>query len=188
MTGAPLCYVFERGWLRVAASGRLGGRFAVANQNPNHSFISDESDLVEADAGQSAADSVRQVSAADADAGDILDRTKSELKGRAKARFEKTLAQRADITGTTIRLYTTTQMAAICGVSKQWFIRNRELFPLPIRLGDARNPRAPLRWRESDVKEWLDKQAVETRQHRATSQPRPGAGPDSIRGGRRSGD
>jgi predicted DNA-binding transcriptional regulator AlpA len=74
------------------------------------------------------------------------------------------------IVNSRVRLLTLKQVAELFGVSKLWFWRHRGDFPTPLRLGDARNPKSPIRWRESDIEAYLNKMKVATDEQRVGNQ------------------
>lgn len=74
------------------------------------------------------------------------------------------------IVASKVRLLTLKQVAELFGVSKLWFWRHRGDFPTPLRLGDAGNPKSPIRWRESDIEAYLNKMKVATDEQRVGNQ------------------
>jgi predicted DNA-binding transcriptional regulator AlpA len=73
------------------------------------------------------------------------------------------------------RTLTTKEIARILRVVPLWLWQHRDDpdFPKPLRLGpDPTNPRAPLRWLESDLVAYLKKKQAETNIHRVGNLPR----------------
>lgn len=102
---------------------------------------------------------------------DMAEKAAAELEARRLARLAERREQRYSITGAPAadRLYTVQQTARLLCVTPSWIHAHRAELPAPLRLGSASNPRAPLRFRASDIEKYIAEQKAETIVHRVAS-------------------
>ena len=131
-------------------------------------FVSDPSDINPATV--AAPDATTTAAVAEID--DVLDATKQKLKVIREQKAAERAVKRASLADVPERLLNQTQAALFLGVTREWFLRNREIAPKPLRLGSPTNPRAPLRWKLTSLQKWLDELQEQTDANRILSQPR----------------
>ena len=79
---------------------------------------------------------------------------------------------RLSVPGSAIRLLTVKEASAELGVAPIWFWqhRNDPDLPRPLRLGDASNPKSPLRYRESELLGYIERMQQATDAQRVGNQ------------------
>jgi predicted DNA-binding transcriptional regulator AlpA len=135
-----------------------GDLIAVLPNNPDP-FVSDESDLNLDDAGQQAGADTPAAgsSASSAAAPEVAPKPDEHERRRLRrARFF--------VPNSSIRLLTVKEAAAELGVAVIWFWQHRHDpdVPKPLRLGDASNPKSPLRYREAELFKYIELKQRET--------------------------
>jgi predicted DNA-binding transcriptional regulator AlpA len=144
-------------------------------------FVSAPSDLIDPAASASAvnADSSIEPDPAeeegvDPDLHELLGRSPANLSAAEKEKIRNAERQRKNriVPSSPARTFTLKEVCALLRVGQQWFWNHRgdPDLPRPLRLGAADNPRAPLRFLECDLVEYLRKLQARTNATRPANQ------------------